>query len=139
MKRTLKVRRPVVTKKPAVEKNNSATAEKVVSKAMTRAAKHLKISNVELSSIIGISEPQLSRIGAEKVFLNRKKKEFELAVLFTRLYRSLDAITGGDDSVSAEWMRNSNNALNEKPVEKIKTIGGLIDVITYLDSRRAPI
>jgi hypothetical protein len=64
-------------------------------------------------------------------------KSFELALLFVRLYRSLDAVVGGDETVAADWLTNNNTALNGKPIDLIQTVSGLISVITYLDSRRA--
>ena len=69
--------------------------------------------------------------------LERGSKPFELGVLFVRLFRSLDAITGGDEAVSKAWIRNPNRALEATPLEKILTIAGLLDVIAYLDTSRA--
>jgi hypothetical protein len=59
--------------------------------------------------------------------------------LFVRLYRSLDAIVGGDDGVAAAWIRNRNIALNGTPLELIQTVSGLTNVIDYLDARRAAV
>ena len=67
----------------------------------------------------------------------RATKPFELAVLFVRLFRSLDAIVGGDPQVSRAWLSNANEALDGRPVDKIRTVAGLLDVIAYLDARRA--
>jgi hypothetical protein len=64
-------------------------------------------------------------------------KSFELALLFVRLYRSLDAMVAGDDAVAAAWLTSRNTALNGVPLEMIQSVSGLINVITYLDSRRA--
>jgi hypothetical protein len=41
-----------------------------------------------------------------KYRLDRGQKPFELAVLLIRLYRSLDGIVGGDDSIAADWLTN---------------------------------
>ena len=60
-----------------------------------------------------------------------------MSVLFLRMYRSLTAIVGGDDSVATAWLKNYNTALGAKPVERIQTVAGLMHVITYLDARRA--
>jgi hypothetical protein len=57
--------------------------------------------------------------------------------LFIRLYRSLDAIVGGDGAVARSWLRNDNTVLGGKPVDLMRTIAGLMDVIAYLDARRA--
>ncbi|HLH87706.1 MAG TPA: MbcA/ParS/Xre antitoxin family protein, partial [Xanthobacteraceae bacterium] len=65
------------------------------------------------------------------------QKSFELATLFVRLYRSLDAIVGGDDAVAGQWLRNPNLALAAEPLSLIQTVHGLMNVIAYLDARRA--
>jgi hypothetical protein len=69
--------------------------------------------------------------------LDRDSKPFELALLLVRLFRSLDAITGGDEAVGRQWLRNENTALGGRPAEKILSISGLMDVLAYLDARRA--
>lgn len=69
--------------------------------------------------------------------LRPNSKPFELAVLFVRLFRSLDAIMGEDEAVAKAWLRNDNTALGARPLDKIQTIPGLVDVIAYLDTRRA--
>jgi len=114
--------------------------EALVTKALLNAAKCLDINHSELSKIVGISTPQLSRIKNNGACINmRSGKGYELALLFIRLFRSLDAITGGDNSVSALWIRNHNNVINGIPIEQIKKVTGLVDVLSYLDSRRARI
>lgn len=112
--------------------------DQVVAKALLNAARRLDITNVELSKVIGVSESTLSRMGDENYFPDNKKA-FELAVLFIRLYRSLDTILAGDDVSSASWLRSANSALRAHPIDRIKTIEGLMDVLSYLDSRRAVI
>jgi hypothetical protein len=69
--------------------------------------------------------------------LHPGQKPFELAVLFVRLYRSLDAIVGGDDAVAGAWLKNRNIALDAEPLALIQTVPGLMNVIQYLDARRA--
>jgi hypothetical protein len=110
---------------------------RVLSKAALRAADQLGITAKMLAGVIGVSEPTVSRMRRNEYALERGTKPFELAVLFVRLYRSLDAIVGGDETVARSWLRNSNSALNGKPVEKIQTVAGLVDAIQYLDARRA--
>lgn len=107
----------------------------VVTKAALRAAKQLSLTNKALAGVLGLSEASVSRMGRGEYTLQRK--EMELALLFIRLYRSLDAIVGGDDAVASAWLRNPNAALNGKPVELIQTVPGLMNVISYLDARRA--
>ena len=67
----------------------------------------------------------------------KETKPFELAVLFIRLYRSLDALVGGDDAVARAWLKNDNTVLKRAPIELIQSVAGLANVIAYLDARRA--
>jgi uncharacterized protein (DUF2384 family) len=113
----------------------AAEGRVAVTKAALRAAKQLGLTNKVLASVIGLSEPSVSRMRRGEYTL--QQKEVELALLFIRLYRSLDAIVGGDDAVASAWLRNPNIALNGKPIELIQTLPGLINVIHYLDARRA--
>lgn len=109
----------------------------VITKATIRAAERLGVKNKTLARIIGLSEATVSRLKQGDYPLAQGQKPFELAVLFVRLYRSLDAVIGGDDAVAASWLNNQNTALNAKPIDLIQTVSGLANVIQYLDARRA--
>jgi len=110
-----------------------------LSKATIRAAKKLGLTNRILSAIVGLSEPTISRMSKGEFVLSRDDKAFELSALFVRLYRSLDAIAGGDDASAIAWLSNPNTALRGIPIDLIQSIGGLVNVVQYLDSRRARI
>ena len=115
-----------------------AEQERVVAKAVIRAAEKLALTGQDLAQVIGVSPAKVSRMkSGETADLAATGKPFELAVLLIRLFRSLDAITGGDESVARAWMRNPNTALNGTPADLIKTVPGLMAVIAYLDARRA--
>ena len=109
----------------------------VITKAAIRAADQLGVTARILATVIGVSEATVSRMKRGEFGLEPGTKPFELAVLFIRLFRSLDAITGGDDKVAASWLANPNTALDARPIEKLQTVSGLVDVIAYLDARRA--
>lgn len=109
----------------------------VITKATIRAADRLGVKNKVLARIIGVSEATVSRMKQGDYPLEPTQKPFELAVLFVRLFRSLDAMTGGDERVAASWLLNNNTALNGKPIDLVQTISGLGNVIQYLDARRA--
>jgi len=110
-----------------------------MTKAVVRAAEMLALNGKDLAAVLGLSEPTVSRMRQEKYRLEEGSKAFELGSLFVRLFRSLDAITGGDRSVSCAWLRNENQALGGRPIDRIKTIAGLTHGLAYLDSRRAPL
>ena len=114
-----------------------ALVKETVTKAVTRAAARLEISNRVLAGILGLSEATVSRMGAGAYQLDAGSKPFELAVLFLRLFRSLDGIAGGDAAVARGWLRNDNTALGAKPITLIESVTGLVNVVGYLDARRA--
>lgn len=114
------------------------TAESaVLTKAALRAAERLGLAGNALGAIIGLSEASLSRMRSGRLALEPGTKPYELALLFVRLFRSLDAITGGDEKVARSWLVNENTALGAAPLTKIRTIPGLMDTLAYLDARRA--
>lgn len=109
----------------------------VVTKATVAAADRLGLSARTLAGVVGVSEASVSRMKRLDHLLEKGTKPFELALLLIRLFRSLDAITGGDEQVARAWLKNHNTALSGIPVEKILSISGLTDVLAYLDARRA--
>lgn len=122
---------------PFLQPGPSASDSRLIAKALARAAENLGVSNKVLAHIIGVSEATVSRLKKADYSLHSGQKPFQLAVLFVRLYRSLDALTGGDDGVSARWLSNPNTALDGTPIELIQSVSGLTNVIFYLDARRA--
>jgi len=120
--------------------HRSSNEGAVLTKATIRAADKLEVSQKVLAAIIGVSESVVSRMRNGSFALERASgKSFELAALFIRLYRSLDAIVGGDEAVAKAWLKNENTILQRRPIDLIQKVQGLIDVIQYLDARRAPI
>lgn len=111
----------------------------VLTKATLRAAERLGLSARQLARIVGVSEPTVSRMKRGEALLEDGSKPFELAALLVRVFRSLDAITGGDEAVARAWMAAPNLALGAPPAQRIASVQGLVDVVTYLDTRRAPI
>jgi hypothetical protein len=121
----------------AIPNLDLAEAGAVLAKAVVRAASQLNVTAKVLASVLGLSEPSISRMKRGEYALEPATKPFEFAVLFVRMFRSLDAIVGGDVAVARAWLDNDNTALNGRPVDKIQSISGLMDVIAYLDARRA--
>jgi uncharacterized protein (DUF2384 family) len=109
----------------------------VLTKALLRAAGILGISNSKLARILGLSPSTITRLVTGTYVLVEGKKEWEFAALLVRMFRSLDAITGGNEEIAAQWMRSENKALaGRKPVELLENVEGLVRVVTYLDSIR---
>jgi len=121
-------------------KSNRACSQEgaVLTKATIRAADRLDVSQTVLASIIGISEPVVSRMRHGPFTLEPNNgKAFELAALFVRLYLSLDSLVSGDEAVAKAWLKNESTALQCRPLDLIQKVHGLVDVIHYLDARRA--
>lgn len=118
---------------PAVKLEAAA----VVSKGVMRAAARLELSNRIVASALGVSEATVSRMGSGTYQLEAGSKPYELAVLVLRLFRSLDAIVGGDVGVARAWLRNPNSALGAVPMTLLESVTGLVNVVAYLDHRRA--
>jgi hypothetical protein len=125
---------------PKIHPRAKATSDgPVLTRAVLRAGARLGLTNRAIGRIIGVSEATVSRMGSGEYLLAPGEKSFELAVLLVRLFRSVDAIVGGDEETARSWLRSENTALGTAPIEKIQTISGLVDVIAYLDARRAVI
>ena len=107
----------------------------VLTKATLNAARRLSLRNKDLARIIGTSEAFVSRLKSGRE-LDPSRKEGELALLFLRLYRSLDALVGGSDEKAREWLHARNDHLRGIPAERINSVEGLIDVVQYLDAMR---
>lgn len=107
----------------------------VLAKATLAAAARLGLRNKQLGEIIGTSEASVSRLRSGRG-LDPERKEGELALIFLRLYRSLDALVGGDDVKARAWLHAPNDHLAGIPADRIRTVEGLVDVVQYLDAMR---
>ncbi|MEO5336251.1 MAG: MbcA/ParS/Xre antitoxin family protein [Magnetospirillum sp. WYHS-4] len=107
-----------------------------LSKAVVRAAATLHVNQAALADTIGMSRATASRLHSGGYVLDPgRKKEWELALLFVRMFRSLDAILGHGEQARL-WLESDNLALNGRPADLIRTTEGLIRVIQYLDAYR---
>jgi transcriptional regulator with XRE-family HTH domain len=108
----------------------------VLSRSVVRAARLLGLSQRALAQVLGISDATSSRLFAGKYLLSRDRaKEWELGVLFIRLFRSLDALWGHEDAAHA-WLASDNRALGAAPADLLGSVQGLVRVVAYLDSAR---
>lgn len=110
-------------------------AAPILTKAVLAAAERLDLRSRQLGAIIGTSEASISRLRSGRT-LDPTQKDGELALLFLRLYRSLDALVGGDDARARAWLHAENDHLGGIPADRIRTVEGLVDVIQYLDAMR---
>ena len=108
---------------------------RVLTRAALRAAEILDVPQRTLAEIIGVSASTISR--AARAPLDPGSKPGQLAALWVRVFRSLDAIVGNDAAKVATWMSSYNQALNGVPRELIESPQGLVMTLQYVDAMRA--
>ena len=123
---------PVAPKQTA--KKSDAAA--VLSKAVARAAERLEISKTLLAKVLGVSPPTITRLYSGDYQLAPERKEWDFALLFVRVFRSLDSIVG-DEVTARKWLASENLGLNGRPIELIRSTEGLVRVVQYLDASRS--
>ncbi len=114
-----------------------AHADAVLTKAVLRTATLLGLGLVGLGRVLGVSESSIARLSSGARTIDPASKEGELALLLVRLYRSLDALVGGDAQQRSAWLTSHNRALNGRPIDLIATTAGLVTTVAYLDGARA--
>jgi len=122
---------------PALRNQPEATGADaaLVSKAVARAAADLGLSGAALGRVIGVSASTVTRLH-QGAALTPDAKPFELALLVLRLYRSLDALVGGNSEQARAWLHSRNRDLDATPAQLIESAGGLVHVVDYLDAMR---
>jgi transcriptional regulator with XRE-family HTH domain len=122
----------------AVQHVESGTAAgATLTKAVLRAAGFLGINQATLADVLGVSGATASRLASGGYTLQPgRKREWEFALLFVRLYRSLDAIVGSDRDAQT-WLRGPNAALGAEPLGLMRSAEGLVRVLHYLDASRS--
>lgn len=120
----------------------AATADadrpRVLARAALRAAAVLEVPQRTLADIIGVSASTVSRAAQGGAGIDPDSKAGELAKLWIRVFRALDAIVGSNDVAARKWLQSPNAAFGGRaPLERVRSAEGLIDVLHYLDSARA--
>ncbi len=114
----------------------TASEEAVLSKAVVRAARLLGLTQREVAEVLGVSVATASRLFADRYRLSSERtKEWELARLFVRFFRALDALWGHEEA-ARRWLASENVALAARPVDLIGSVEGIVRVVNYLDNAR---
>lgn len=107
----------------------------VLARAVLRAAEQLGVRQAQLARILGVSEATVSRLASGRS-LAPESKAGELALLFVRVFRSLDALFGGATEQSRLWLTANNTHLGHVPARLLESAAGLVAVVDYLDAMR---
>jgi hypothetical protein len=113
----------------------AASDAALLSKALLRGAARLGLSQRDTAAMLGVSEATLSRIAAGRP-IDPRSKEGEIALLFLRIFRALDAVVGGNAEHARAWLHAANHHLGGVPAELIASVAGIVRVAEYLDAVR---
>lgn len=125
--------------RPASHAQFSPDPAAVATKAVIRAASLLALSQQELARILGVSPASVSRMTMGLRTLQLGTKEGDFALLLVRVFRSLDALVGGDPAKAQAWMTHDNVHLGGTPQALLQRIDGIVHVAEYLDAMRAKV
>ena len=124
---------------PRTQPESTPEPRRVLTGAVLRASALLDITQSTLAQILGLSPSTVSRMAHGTYTLDQQKKEWELGALFVRLFRSLDALIGSNDSAARAWLSGENSGLTGRPIDLIRSTEGLVRVVQYLDAARGRI
>ncbi len=113
-----------------------AAPDAVLAKAVVRAAGALGLSQGEVATILGSSAASVSRTFSGARPFPPASAEGRHALLFVRVFRSLDALVGGDAEKARLWLRAPNRHLGAAPMRLLASTPGLVHVAEYLDAMR---
>lgn len=116
---------------------DSSQRQKVLTTAVIKAADIMGLRQADVAKALGVSESTVSRMRSGNYLLKEESKEWELAVLMVRLFRSLDAIVASDERSLRSWLRGYNTSLKDAPINLIAHVVGLTRTVDYVDSFRA--
>lgn len=118
----------------AIDMMQGTSDRALLSKALLNAAKAFGLPQTEIAAVIGRNRSGLTRDGIDPA-----SKSGELALLFIRLYRSVYALTGGEQEAMIHWLNTPNHFFAATPRNMIQTTEGLVRVVHYLDAMRGRI
>jgi DNA-binding XRE family transcriptional regulator len=124
--------RPAPDAAPLLAERRSRT----LTKAIVRVAGQLGLAQAELGKVLGVSASTVSRMFKHEWLIPENDKTWELAAMLLRIFRSLDALVGGNEHHVREWFHAENTHLGGAPAELIFKIEGLTRVAGYLDAMR---
>lgn len=128
------------TGKPAIDVSPAARRGRVLTLATLTAAETLGFTQAQLAQIIGVSAPTVSRMKSGDYLLAEERKEWALAALFVRMYRSLDSMVGGRSEDARAWLNSANRAFDDAlPAQMVTDVQGLVHLVDYLDAARGPV
>jgi hypothetical protein len=103
----------------------------LILKGYLNACEALGLSKVQAFNLIGLSSNKSNVSSGKDLGFDSKQTEFQ--VLFISMYRALFGLFGGDKKAIRHWFENHNKHIHGVPKDLCLTVGGLINVNTYLN------
>lgn len=108
-----------------------ADKSEVLGQSAYAAGRYLGLNHAEVGEVVGRNRTSIDRKGIEP-----DTKSGQLALIMIRIYRSLYALMGGDESNIKHFMQTPNRGTGGIPAEQIRNVQGLVRVCEYLDAIR---
>jgi len=114
--------------------NPAAAPNRVLGKAVLRAAERMGLSRTDLAEVIGRDRSSISRSGIDPT-----SKSGELAKILIRCYRALAVMVDDNQEQVREWLTTPNSHTGGVPAQQLRTVAGLVTVSEYLDAIRGKV
>ena len=107
-------------------------AGEIILKAVLNVCRTYNIGFVELGDVLLIDVKDVARY-VNKLTIDNKTVLMR-AVLFLKLIRRLEEVSNRDLEKSAAWLLSHNSSFNNsRPIDRIKAVSGMGEVMEYLD------
>lgn len=115
---------------------SSEAQSRVLSEAVARIAALWSIDDDLLGEMLGIAGGRAADLRAGTFRLARPDPAFRAGQYLVRLFQELGVLIGDDQSVMA-WLQVENMDLGGRPIDLVRTEGGLRELLTYVETRKA--
>lgn len=123
-------------RKDEMMETSSEAQSRVLSEAVARIAALWSIGDDLLGEILGIAGSRAADLRNGTFRLARPDPAFRAGQYLVRLFQELGMLIGDDRSVMV-WLQTENMDLGGRPIDLVRTGGGLRELLTYVETRRA--
>jgi hypothetical protein len=114
----------------------SEAESRVLSEAVVRIAALWSIGDELLGEILGMPASRAAGLHAGTFRLARSDPAFQAGQYLVRLFEELVVLIGDHRSVGA-WLQTENMDLGGRPIDRVRTEGGVRELLSYVEARRA--
>jgi uncharacterized protein (DUF2384 family) len=99
------------------------------------ATSSMGLSNREIGEILGVSEPTISRAKKREIYFSRTRShQWSVAELLVKASQELTRIYDHPRK-EKHWFTTYNHPLRAFPIDLIRTMEGLLEVVRHLEGR----